>query len=128
LLSANATGQAYTYDYDRFGNRWHQNGPRLSQLGFDANNHITGVTGVGYDLAGNLTSDGSGPGSHMYFYDAESRIIQVDGTLGTCSSATACYVYDAEGRRVRKTTALGTLDFLYDKDGHKVAEVDPTGV
>ena len=128
LLSANATGQAYTYDYDRFGNRWHQNGPHSSQLGFDANNRITGVTGVGYDLAGNLTSDGSGPGSHTYFYDAESRLIQVDGTLGTCSTATACYVYNADGQRVRKTTGGSSMDYLYDLAGHKVADVDPTGV
>jgi YD repeat-containing protein len=55
LLSANATGQSYTYDYDRFGNRWHQNGPYTSSLGFDLNNHIIGVTGVTYDSAGNLT-------------------------------------------------------------------------
>src|ERR1700731_2567208 len=31
LVSANATGQSYTYDYDRFGNRWHQNGPHSMQ-------------------------------------------------------------------------------------------------
>jgi RHS repeat-associated protein len=128
LLSANTTGQAYTYDYDRYGNRWHQNGPHSSQLGFDANNHITGVTGVGYDLAGNLTSDGSGPGSYNYFYDAENRIIQVGGTLGACSTATACYVYDAEGQRVRKTTGGSSMDYLYDLAGHEVADVDPTGV
>jgi RHS repeat-associated protein len=128
LLSANATGQGYTYDYDRFGNRWHQNGPHSSQLGFDANNRITGVTGVGYDLAGNLTSDGSGVGSHTYFYNAENRLIQVDGTLGTCSTATACYVYNADGQRVRKTTGGSSMDYLYDLAGHKVAGVDPTGV
>ena len=128
LLSANATGQAYTYDYDRFGNRWHQNGTHSSQLGFDANNRITGVTGVGYDLAGNLTSDGSGTGTHTYFYDAENRIIQVDGTLGTCSTATACYVYNADGQRVRKTTGGSSMDYLYDLGGHKVADVDPTGI
>jgi len=119
LLTANATGQAYAYDYDRFGNRWHQNGPHSSQLGFDANNRITGVTGVGYDLAGNLTSDGSGPGAHAYFCDAENRIIQVDGTLGNCSTATACYVYNAEGQRVRKTTASTSVDFLYDLAGNQ---------
>jgi RHS repeat-associated protein len=118
----------YTYDHDRFGNRWHQNGPQSSQLGFDANNRITGVTGVGYDLGGNLTSDGSGPGAHRYFYDAENRILQVDGTLGICSTATACYVYNAEGQRVRKTTGSSSMDHLYDLAGHKVAEVDPTGV
>jgi len=118
----------FTYDYDRFGNRWHQNGPNLSQLAFDANNRIMGVTGVGYDLSGNLTSDGSGTGSHVYFYDAENRIIQVDGTLGTCTTATACYVYNADGQRVRKTSGGSSTDYLYDLAGHKVADVDPTGV
>jgi hypothetical protein len=97
-------------------------------LAFDANNRIMGVTGVGYDLGGNLTSDGSGPGTHTYFYDAENRIIQVDGTLGTCSTATACYVYNAEGQRVRKTTGISSMDHLYDLGGHKVAEVGPAGV
>jgi hypothetical protein len=38
-----------------------------------------------------------------YFYDAENRIVQVNGTMGQCSRATACYVYDAEGHRVRAT-------------------------
>jgi RHS repeat-associated protein len=118
----------YTYDHDRFGNRWHQNGPQSSQLSFDANNRIMGVTGVGYDLGGNLTSDGSGPGAHRYFYDAENRIIQLDGTLGSCSTATACYVYNADGQRVRKTTGGSSMDYLYDLAGHKVADVDPTGV
>ena len=28
---------------------------------------------------------------------------------------------------MRKATSAGTLDFLYDSDGHKIAEVDPTG-
>jgi RHS repeat-associated protein len=38
-------------------------------------------------------------------------------------------VYDAEGRRARKTTAsAGSVDYLYDLDGHQVAEVGATGV
>jgi len=134
-LASNSTCQTptngtptYTYDYDRFGNRWHQNGPWSSQLGFDANNRITGITGVGYDAAGNMASNGSGPGTHQYFYDAESRIIQVDGTLGNCSTATACYVYDGDGRRIRKTVRGTSTDFLYDLGGHVVAEMSSTGV
>jgi RHS repeat-associated protein len=118
----------YTYDYDRFGNRWHQNGPWRSQLGFDANNRISGVPGVGYDAAGNVTSDGSGLGTHQYFYDAENRIIQVDGTLGNCSTATACYVYDGDGRRIRKTVSGTSTDFLYDSSNRVVAEMSSTGV
>jgi len=119
LLSSNTTGQAYTYDYDRFGNRWHQNGPHSSQLGFDANNHIVAGSGVTYDVSGNVTADGS----HNYTYDAEGRIATVDG------GATASYVYDAEGRRARKTIAsAGSVDYLYDLDGHQVAEVGAAGV
>ena len=124
------SGQAVSsYVYDRFGNRWQQNGPFSMQLTFTGNNpsspaNNNRMDGFSYDSAGNLLNDGT----HGYFYDAESRLIQVDGTLGNCSTATACYVYDAEGRRVRKATASETLDFLYDKDGNKAAEVDSTGV
>jgi len=55
-----------------------------------------------YDAA--MTHDGS----HIYYYDAENHLIQIDGTLGTCSTATACYVYDYAGRRVQRTLGGGT--------------------
>ncbi len=120
--STNNTGQkAFTYAYDRFGNRWNQtvtagSGPAPS-YGFDANNHITGATGVTYDAAGDTTGDGT----HTYTYDAEGRVSQVDG--GT----TASYLYDAEGRRVRKTTSSGNVDFTYDLAGHEIAQFTSTG-
>ncbi len=114
------SGQAvYSYDYDRFGNRWHQNGPHSSSLAFGATNRILSGSGVSYDSAGNVTADGS----HTYSYDAENRLISVDG------GSTAAHVYNAAGRRVRKTTSsAGSVDFLYDLGGHEVAEVGPGGV
>ena len=63
-------------------------------------------------------------GNHTYFYDAENRLTQVDGTLGTCSTATACYVYDALGRRVKRSTSAGEIDYLYDLAGNVVTEWD----
>ncbi|MBI3662082.1 MAG: RHS repeat protein, partial [Acidobacteria bacterium] len=117
LASASKTGAAYTYDYDRFGNRWHQNGPNSSSLGFDANNRITG-SGVTYDAAGNVTYDGQ----NSYTYDAENRIISTSGPNGT-----GTYVYSAAGMRIRKTTASGTVDYLYDLTGHAVTEVNLSG-
>jgi RHS repeat-associated protein len=115
------SGQAvYSYAYDRFGNRWQQNGPNSMQLSFNGANNRTDQ--FSYDAAGNLVNDGS----HQYFYDPESRLIQVDGTLGVCSSATACYVYDAEGRRVEKTTSSGTASYIYDLAGHQVVQYGPT--
>jgi hypothetical protein len=51
-------------------------------------NRLASAGGVTYkyNAAGNMTYDGS----HNYYYDAENRLIQVDGILGTCSSATLC--------------------------------------
>jgi RHS repeat-associated protein len=109
---------SYTYDYDRYGNRWHQSGGtwNWSQT-FDSNNHITGWS---YDALGNLLNDGS----HSYTYDAEGRLLTVDG--GAPSGTT--YVYDAEQRRVSRTTGTGsaaTHYFNYDLSGHVVNEFNP---
>ena len=117
LLTANATGQAYNYVYDRFGNRWQQNGPVPKSLTFDANNRIPAGSGYTYDLAGNLTADGS----HTYTYDGEGRILWVD------SGSTAQYVYDADGKRVRKITSGAAVDYIYDASGTQVAEFSSTG-
>ena len=126
VCSANCpatTGVQYTYD--RYGNRWQESvtgsGIQPSYT-FNAYNHITGG-GIVYDAAGNVTNDGF----HVYFYDAENRIVQVDGTVGQCSSATACYVYDAEGHRVRATVSGQTRDFLYDLSGRTIDEFVPGG-
>src|SRR6267154_4538174 len=123
IASASATGQAYTYAYDRYGNRWQQNGPHTSSLGFGNDNRIVSGSGVTYDAAGNVTANGAA----TYFYDAENRLVQVGGALGVCSGATACYVYDANGRRIRKTTGSTTVDFLYDIAGHQIAEANSSG-
>jgi RHS repeat-associated protein len=124
----NSGQNVFSYVYDRFGNRWQQNvtagggpGPRYS---FTAYNQIAAGSGVTYDAAGNTNDDGV----HQYFYDAEDRIKQVDGTLGSCSApTTACYTYDADGRRAEKVTGGTTTDFLYDPSGHEIAAVNSSG-
>ena len=120
--SSNNTGtQAYKYVFDRFGNRWQQNvtagSGHMSSLGFDANNRITSGSGVTYDAAGNTTNDGT----HAYTFDAENRITQLD------AGATAIYVYNASGERVRKTTSSGSVDYLYDLAGHSITELSSSG-
>src|SRR4029077_5066163 len=121
LTSANATAPAYTYAYDRFGNRWQQNGPHSSQPGFDANNHMVPGLGVTYDAAGNESNDGT----TAYTYDSENRIITATNSANGASS----YLYDADGRRIRKATvAGGTVDFLYDLGGHEISQVTSAGV
>jgi RHS repeat-associated protein len=111
----------YTYNYDRFGNRWQQNGPNSMMLTFTGNNPGSSINnnrmdGHSYDAAGNLLNDGV----HGYTYDAENRVTQVD------AGATATYIYDANGRRVRKT-AGASVDYLYDISGHQIAEVSSSG-
>ncbi len=126
LIRATPAGQTYwyTYEYDRFGNRWHQSlggtgGPpgNVVDLAFDANNRTAG-SGVSYDAAGNVTNDGDS----SYTYDAENRIITVSGSKGT-----GTYVYNAAGLRIRKTTPSGSVDYLYDLAGHVVTEVNASG-
>ena len=111
----NSGQSVYSYVYDRFGNRWQQNGPHSMQLSFSGSNNR--MDGYSYDAAGNLLNDGS----HSYTYDAENRITQVDG------GSTASYVYGANGQRVQKTTSSGTVNYVYDLSGHQVAEINSSG-
>lgn len=117
LAAAIGPGRTFTYAYDRNGNRWRQtssDGQGSSpEYGFDtANNRIVGMT---YDALGNIINDGV----HTYTYDAENRLIKVDG------GATAEYAYDALGRRVRKATANGSVtEYLHDLAGRVAAERD----
>jgi RHS repeat-associated protein len=119
----NSGGTIYSYAYDRFGNRWSQTAtPSGGQqsLGFNANNQIVSGSGVTYDAAGNTTDDGI----TAYAYDAEDRIISATNNI----SGTSAYVYDAGGRRVRKTTSSGSVDYLYDLGGNQIVEVSSAGV
>jgi RHS repeat-associated protein len=114
LKTAGQTGQAFSYDYDRYGNRWNQNvtagtgpGPNYS---FDANNHISGA-GIVYDAAGNVTIDYY----HSYAYDGENRVISVDGGAWT-------YVYGPDGQRIQKTSGSHIYSDFYNLSGHLVTE------
>jgi RHS repeat-associated protein len=118
LGSASTNGQSYTYAYDRFGNRWQQNGPHTMMLTFASDTNR--MDGYSYDAAGNLLNDGR----TTYTYDAENRIISSSNQQTGVSST---YVYNADGRRVRKTVAGVVTDFLYDLGGSQVAAVSGSG-
>ena len=77
-----------------------------------ANNQIVGYT---YDAAGNMTVGGG----HTYQYDAESRLISVDG------GSTESYAYNALGQEVRfYTPSWYTFDYLYDPAGHWIGRMN----
>src|SRR5881394_662950 len=122
------TGLSWTYD--PWGNRTDQTVTAGSCNTFHAtvttaNRLVDPVNGAyQYDAAGNMTHDGN----HIYFYDAENRTIQVDGTLGNCAAATACYAYDAEGRRIQKTVGSVVTQYVYDVAGQVIHEADGAGI
>ncbi len=107
LKTANATNAqtwGLSWTYDRYANLLQQtvtagSAPMLS-LSVNANNRITN-TGFSYDLGGNMTADGS----HTYQYDAENRLKSLDSTGAT-------YLYNGEGRRVKKTVGATATVFV----------------
>jgi RHS repeat-associated protein len=126
MSAPGSTCTGLSWNYDAWGNRTDQNYTGGTCLTFHqsaSTNNQFNSSPYTYDAAGNMTHDAS----HSYFYDAENRIIQVDGTLGTCSTATACFVYDAEGTRWEKSSSTGWRDYLHDVTGHVITEVISTG-
>ncbi|MGB2671013.1 MAG: RHS repeat-associated core domain-containing protein [Candidatus Acidiferrum sp.] len=110
-----------SWTFDSWGNRTSQTATGGScyqqpSTTFSANNQLPPP--YQYDAAGDMTYDGS----HTYFYDAENHMVQVDGTFGTCSTATACYLYDALGHRSEKQTGSSSISYVHDSAGDVVTE------
>jgi RHS repeat-associated protein len=121
-MSDSNTSQAckgLSWTYDPWGNLTNQTVTSGSCLSFSntpgTNNRLSSP--YTYDAAGNMTYDGT----HHYYYDAENRLIQTDGTFGTCSTATVCYVYTALGRRAEKTLTGGWYAYIHDLNGKPVS-------
>jgi hypothetical protein len=118
-------GQGFVYD--RWGNRTIDPNPSLT-WGNAINNTVFTVdtannrlTGLGYDLAGNVTND-TITGSGARTYDAENRMTSAQGTGGT-----SYYVYDADGRRVRRITGGVETWHVYGFGGELIAEYPLNG-
>lgn len=122
-----AAGSAYqtslAWNYDSFGNLWSQvvtggSGYSHEQSFQTGSNRSDQVC---YDAAGNQLDDwGCNGGNDQYGYDAEER-------MSWANWAGTTYVYDAEGRRVAKNTGGQMTYFLYDDEGHEVADMDGSG-
>lgn len=106
LKTAATTGVHWglSWTYDRWGNRQSQTVTKgtapSNSLSIDSSsNRVTGWT---YDAAGNVTNDGR----NTYSYDAENRIVSVNGGATT-------YTYDASGGRVQKTTGGTVVRYFF---------------
>src|SRR5262249_464701 len=113
-----------TFDYDCYGNRGinvantsdnvDAANSALQLADFSgADNRITRA-GFIYDAAGNLIAE---PGKN-YTYDAENRIV----TATLASGAASQYVYDGNGRRVKKIVGGVATRFEYGAGGELIAE------
>ncbi|HMV48308.1 MAG TPA: RHS repeat-associated core domain-containing protein, partial [Blastocatellia bacterium] len=115
-----------SFGYDRWGNRTVSCSPCQSGVTGDnftintANNRITAKNGVGmtYDAAGNQTYDATG----NRWYDGEGRM-----NKATQSGTTSHYVYDADGKRVRRIVGVAETWQVYGIDGELVAEYAANG-
>ena len=108
------TVQNYTYNYDRYGNRWAQNAPQggfSETVTFNTYNNIISSSGFANDIPGNIANDGY----HSYAYDADGNLISVD------SPAIATYYYDSLNQRVREAPTRGTYEFVWDTLGRRVS-------
>jgi RHS repeat-associated protein len=102
------------YLYDAAGNRvqvggsWARTGvpPSVASASYNGNNQQLTFAGQSLtsDFNGNLTSDGT----NTYTWDARNRLTALTGPVS------AQFVYDATGRRARKTINAVTTDFVYD--------------
>lgn len=78
---------------------------------YNAANQLTAATQgsaqtLTYDANGNLTGDGT----YTYVWNARDQLVEVKQG----STSLASFVYDAEGRRIRKTVSGSTTQYLYD--------------
>jgi RHS repeat-associated protein len=132
--SSSTNNYTLTWTIDAWGNRTLQNASSMNgsltctfSTAVDSNNRLNDANKYRYDAAGNLTWDGN----LYYVYDAENRISQVQSddpqqNPRNCTTAWACYFYNAEGQRIAKYMAGGanTTFYIYGTDGEVVADTD----
>lgn len=118
------------YGYDLTGNRLARtitNGSTITETYSYASssNQLISITGnggrtLGWNAAGQADIDVRGPDSYLYSHDAKGRTKEVYRN----GISIASYGYDAFDRRVSKSTTGQSIDFIYDRDDHLIAEHD----
>lgn len=127
--TSNSSSAQRRFAYDRWGNRtgvWDAvsggnqiQSATLQQSGGAPTNRITSVSSGStvnytYDAAGNVTNDGT----HTYIYDAESRLVSMDG-------GAAQYRYDHKNRRVCKIVGSAWTHYVWNGN-QVISEHDAT--
>ena len=112
-----------TFTFDRYGNRNFDAGQtttlgscptNVCQSNINLNNNR--VTTHTFDNAGNTTVDAEG---RQFFYDGENKQKEVKDAS---NNVIGQYLYDGDGKRVKKLAANDTTIFVYDASGRLAAE------
>jgi RHS repeat-associated protein len=109
------------FNYDRWGNRTINSNPSatwgnaINNTVFTVNSANNRYVELGYDLAGNVISDPNGAGTLTY--DGENRM-----TSTLMNGVYNFYVYDADGRRVRRIVGSDEKWHIYGFNGELIAE------
>ena len=107
------TNTTESYSYDPVGNRLSSLG--VSPYGYNVSNELTSTPSASYsyDYNGNGTSQTVSSNTTNYGWDYENRLTSValPGSGGTVS-----FKYDPFGRRIYKSSSVGTSIFAYDGD------------
>jgi len=108
-----------TYEYDNVGNRsktggsWARIGvpQNVTTTSYGANNRqlTFGDKTLAYDDNGNLQTITDSSGTTIYSWNARNQLVGISGP-----NVNASFVYDAAGRRQKKTIGGNTTEFLYD--------------
>lgn len=117
-----------SFSYDHLGNRYQYTGKSgynwiyshnlVNQYG-KRNASVMGISleeSYIHDDNGNLEMDEEG---NSYSYDYRNRLVKVEDPG---SNTIAEYVYDALGRRIKKTVGSESIYFYYDPAGQVIAE------
>jgi RHS repeat-associated protein len=113
---------AQWYNYDQWGNRTINTGATwgnaINNSAYTVSTSTNRVNGMAYDFAGNVTNDAG----NAREYDAENRMKKAWG-----SSNWNYYVYDADGKRLRRIVGVTETWQVYGMGGELTAEYPANG-
>ena len=127
-MSETATQPNWTqsFNYNHFGNRigFSQNvegtvNNQTPTIIAGTNRFDTANQNYGYDKNGNIISDVVGSQSRSFTFNGENKQTEIrDPNIGTSpqnpdANLIGRYLYDGEGKRVKKVTATETTVFVY---------------